>query len=298
MRSSTIPSAPPSLHGDGPLLVFAGAGQRQDARHHLSHRQPARGARRAAVPHPGRDLHQQGRRRDARSGWTALAGEDVARDLWVGTFHSMCARLLRRYDEDVGLERDFVIYDDSDQKARDDARAPRARARRASATRRSSCSRAHPRQEARGRAARAIRAEREFDDDVRERLRRATRARCARPNAVDFDDLILLHGAASLESPADARRRRRGAARPLPTRAGRRVPGHEPGPVPPGARALAARTRNLCVVGDDDQCIYRWRGADVRIIREFRARLSRRARSSSSSRTTARRGNIVQRRSA
>ena len=39
------------------------------------------------------------------------------RDLWVGTFHSICARLLRRYAVDAWLSPNFVIYDDADQKA-------------------------------------------------------------------------------------------------------------------------------------------------------------------------------------
>src|SRR5690606_2011757 len=38
-------------------------------------------------------------------------------DLWVGTFHGICAKFLRRHCENVGLSRNFVIYDDSDQKA-------------------------------------------------------------------------------------------------------------------------------------------------------------------------------------
>src|SRR5690606_2123141 len=46
-----------------------------------------------------------------------LGSEELVRDLWVGTFHSICCRLLRRYHAEVGLERNFVIYDDSDQKA-------------------------------------------------------------------------------------------------------------------------------------------------------------------------------------
>src|SRR6202008_4594527 len=36
--------------------------------------------------------------------------------LWVGTFHSLCARMLRQWGQVVGLGRDFVVYDDDDQK--------------------------------------------------------------------------------------------------------------------------------------------------------------------------------------
>jgi DNA helicase-2/ATP-dependent DNA helicase PcrA len=46
----------------------------------------------------------------------ALVGED-ARQIWVSTFHALCARLLRREAPAIGLSRDFVIYDSSDQLA-------------------------------------------------------------------------------------------------------------------------------------------------------------------------------------
>src|SRR2546422_7048832 len=44
----------------------------------------------------------------------ALLGSDCSR-MWVSTFHSLCARLLRREAPAIGLSRDFVIYDASDQ---------------------------------------------------------------------------------------------------------------------------------------------------------------------------------------
>ena len=41
---------------------------------------------------------------------------DAAKDLWMGTFHSICVRILRRYIDRIGYKTDFVIFDTSDQK--------------------------------------------------------------------------------------------------------------------------------------------------------------------------------------
>ena len=44
-----------------------------------------------------------------------LIGEDQAEEAWISTFHSTCARILRRDIEKIGYTRSFVIYDDDDQ---------------------------------------------------------------------------------------------------------------------------------------------------------------------------------------
>ena len=46
-----------------------------------------------------------------------LLGEDVAKDMWVGTFHSMCVRILRREIEKIGFDRNFLIFDTADTKS-------------------------------------------------------------------------------------------------------------------------------------------------------------------------------------
>jgi len=42
---------------------------------------------------------------------------DIANDMWIGTFHSICVRILRRYIDRMGFDSSFVIFDTSDQKA-------------------------------------------------------------------------------------------------------------------------------------------------------------------------------------
>jgi hypothetical protein len=63
---------------------------------------------------PGGDLHQQGRARDEGAGGPLL-GEAVEGMPWLGTFHSVSARILRRHAELVGLKPNFTILDTDDQ---------------------------------------------------------------------------------------------------------------------------------------------------------------------------------------
>ncbi len=108
-------------HVEGPLLLLAGAGQRQNPRNHPSHGAPDGRASRARPLHPGRHLHQQSRRRNAlaREQSSGRVGKDGP---LVSTFHSFCVRLLRRDGASLaeirnGFTRQFTIYDADDQVA-------------------------------------------------------------------------------------------------------------------------------------------------------------------------------------
>ena len=98
------------IHVDGPLAGPRRRGVGQDPGHHPTGRLHARqGDRRGEHPRP--DLHQQGRRRDEER-IEALAPRS---GVWVGTFHGLCARLLRSYAPLVGIDRGFTIFDQSDR---------------------------------------------------------------------------------------------------------------------------------------------------------------------------------------
>jgi len=188
-------------------------------------------------------------------------------DIWVSTFHSFCARLLRRESQHLGLPRDFAIYDDDDQTAAvkralaqlglstDDypprsVRAQISHAKNHGITPDEMESRAaQMRDPGRQDAAKAFRAYNEI-------LRRAA--------ALDFDDL-LLRAVELLRDHPEVRARWSAQFQYLmvdefqdTNRAQEEL-----------VRLLAGERKNVCVVGDEDQSIYGWRGARAGNLKRF-----------------------------
>src|SRR3954467_11370434 len=101
------------LHTTGPLLILAGAGSGKtrvitSRIAYLVGDGHARPDELLAGAFPIRAAEEM------RTRVEALLGADCSR-MWVSTFHALCARLLRREAPAIGLSRDFVIYDSSDQ---------------------------------------------------------------------------------------------------------------------------------------------------------------------------------------
>jgi superfamily I DNA/RNA helicase len=185
-------------------------------------------------------------------------------DPWISTFHSFCVRLLRREAPRLGLPRDFAIYDDEEQLAAlklalrdlgsdDSGDTPRE------ILSRISFAKNH-----------GITPERALADAYDERSKLAARAydayeKTLRKNgALDFDDL-LLRAVEVLRRFEEARRNWQQRFRYLHVdeyQDTNRVQYDL-------LRLLAGPQPNLCVVGDEDQSIYRWRGADVGNILSF-----------------------------
>ncbi len=240
-------------HGDGPLLILAGAGSGKTRT--LTHR-VAWLIREKGVP-PWRVLAVTFTNKAAaemRERIERLLGE--AESPWVATFHATCVRILRREIAPLGFTGSFTIYDDSDQErllkevlkelaVPERTLKPRAAAHAIDGFKN------------RGLLPGQVPAEdplAELHAGVyalyQEKLRRA--------NALDFGDLLLQTVRLFEEHPAVAKRYAERFQHVLvdefqDTNAIQyRL-----------TRLLSGGHRNLCVVGDDDQSIYRWRGAEI-----------------------------------
>jgi len=182
----------------------------------------------------------------------------------ISTFHSLCARLLRREAAHAGLGKDFAIYDDDDQlsavklamnKLRIDDEALTSR----NVLSRISYAKNH------GQSPEQVRAE-AFGSDTRKvaDVFAAYEALLKQSNAVDFDDL-LLRSARLLRDSAAVREQWRARFAYIHVdeyQDTNRVQYDL-------LRLLTNERQNVCVVGDEDQSIYRWRGADVSILLSF-----------------------------
>jgi DNA helicase-2/ATP-dependent DNA helicase PcrA len=191
-----------------------------------------------------------------------LIGEDC-NGVWLSTFHALCARLLRREAPHIGLTRDFVIYDSSDQLAvvkqiarelgiDDKFVPPRLALARIS----------HARNQMKG--PESLRAAPNLRDEQIAKIFERYVVALRDANALDFDDLLLK----TVELFETSERTRQFYARKFKYVL---IDEYQDTNRPQYLliRRLAEAHRNLAVVGDPDQSIYKWRGADLRNILDF-----------------------------
>ncbi|HYS44103.1 MAG TPA: UvrD-helicase domain-containing protein, partial [Geobacteraceae bacterium] len=247
------------LHGEGPLLILAGAGSGKTRVivHRIAYLVQSRGVppwQILAVTFTNKAAGEMRARVEK-----LLGGGELP---LISTFHSACARILRREIQHLGYDSNFTIYDDKDAErllkeivaalGLDEKRYPA----KSFAAAIDDCKNAGtlPEQLSGG-------------DYFREQLARVYAAyqdRLKKCNALDFGDLMILTVRLFETAPAVLDRYRERFrwimvdeyqdTNPIQYRL---------------VRLLAGERRNLCVVGDDDQSIYRWRGADIRNILDF-----------------------------
>jgi DNA helicase-2/ATP-dependent DNA helicase PcrA len=248
---------------DGPVLILAGAGSGKTRvlAHRVAYLVGVKGVR------PWQILAVTFTNRAAaelRERIVALIG-DAGREVQAGTFHAICARVLRRDGEAIGIDRRFVIYDADDQaqlmkQVLRDEDLPATGEFRPSAVLGAISRAKNEMLDAAFLRENAV----NHHERIVARLAVRYQERLKAAGGLDFDDLLL--GAVRLfEEAPDVLRRYQDRWRYL------HVDEYQDTNRPQylWVKALAARHGNLCVVGDDDQSIYSWRGADIRNILDF-----------------------------
>lgn len=248
-------------HPAGPLMIVAGAG---------SGKTRVVTFRIARIITEGTPAHRilavtftNKAAREMRERVHELVG-DAASSLWMGTFHSVCAKILRIDGHAIGLDRNFVVYDDGDQmtlvrdliKKRgydDKAIQPRAVLSEISRAKEKLMTPGKYTEQASGFFERVVAA---IYPDYDKALQAA--------NALDFDDIIMKTARLLDQVEAVREKYQEKFLHVLVDEyqdvnfAQYKI-----------ADLMAAKHRNITVVGDDDQSIYGWRGADVSLMMRF-----------------------------
>ena len=254
--------------GDGPLLVLAAAGTGKTRT--LVHR-VAYLVEQGVAPDRIMLLTFTNRAaREMRDRAEALVG-DVVSSIWSGTFHSICARLLRRYGSGLGFAPDFRILDEDDQKKlfgeiiKASVPDPKDFVKKELVAKMVSEA-ANERRPVEAVARRWLTKVAGVDPEAIAAVAAKYEARKRELGAMDFDDL-LVNGLALLTDPRTARVREMLQEHFLHVLVDEYQDTN-------GLQAeftdlLAAKHRNILAVGDDFQCIYTWRGAQIENIMEF-----------------------------
>ena len=250
------------LHTEGPLLVVAGAGSGKTRvlTHRVAHLITACGVRPyeiLAITFTNKAAEEMRERLEHMLG-------DVASQAWIMTFHAACGRILRREAPRLGYRSNFTIYDDADQvrvvKAvlADLGRDPKRFSPRGVHSQISNAKNQLVTPDEY-----LARVSNFYDQTIAE-VYQGYQKRLHASNAVDFDDMLMLTVQVFERFP-DALERWRKAFRHVlvdeyqdTNHAQYRL-----------LQLLASEHRNLCAVGDPDQSIYAFRGADIRNIMEF-----------------------------
>ena len=245
------------LHTDGPLLILAGAGSGKTRvlTHRIAYLIAEKGVNPwniLAITFTNKAAHEMRERVDK------IAGSEGG-SVWVSTFHSTCVRILRRHIDRLGYDNNFTIYDADDQKTlikeicrkmNIDTKKVKERALLAQIS--------HAKDELLTPDEMEMNAGADFNQKRAAQVYREYQAALRRNNALDFDDLIcktveLFQNCGDVLQSYQERFRYIMVDEYQDTNTAQFK----------FVSLLAFRYENLCVVGDDDQSIYRFRGANI-----------------------------------
>ena len=251
---------------DGPLLILAGAGSGKT--NTMTHRIAYMIKEKGIFPYSILAVTFTNKAaKEMRDRVEKLIGDSIGNSrvswMWIQTFHSACLRILRSDCERIGYAKNFVVYDPVDQKALvkkivkdlefDDKRfTPAFCLAKIS--------------DAKEKEWDAEKYRKEYADTEQELCLIFEKYEIAlkKNNAMDFDDLIL-NTVKLFETNPDVLAKYQDQFRYIMVDEYQDTNMLQYKLI----KLLAGQYKNICVVGDDDQCIYQWRGADIRNILEF-----------------------------
>ncbi|MGD7046174.1 DNA helicase PcrA [Jeotgalibacillus proteolyticus] len=247
---------------EGPLLIMAGAGSGKTRV--LTHRIAYLMIEKGVAPYNILAItftNKAAREMKNRVG-EILGG--ASEDVWISTFHSMCVRILRRDIDRIGFNRNFTILDSTDQQSvikrilKDKNLDPKQFDPRAILSVISSAKNELTTPEQFAKQAGSY-----FDQTISE-IFTEYQSRLRKNSALDFDDLIMqtIHLFERIPEVLEFYQRKFQFIHVDEYQDTNRAQYML-------VKQLASRFKNLCVVGDSDQSIYRWRGADITNIMSF-----------------------------